>query len=347
MPKNRDLFERAAAETTRKELQGAAWSVYEHFETERQEFWHEGEKVYEDVFLYAPFRPPPFEPGAVYGIGDMPQDRNLKRLYAPLRDVPDLFLRFASLRSTGRVSQDRAVGVMRDWATTYGVLGLEGLICPDEIPAQVAGNRSRRESFLGFTNAVKEATKCLELYEAASVRVEDRRNQNRAERRRVEAVSEVLENYGANGDTLREKQEWAYVMAGEIVGQHVGNECYPELYRTVEKGKDGKARFWHEQKTIGFQQGWKFHSLLGAMYMQMMLYMIGGGEGPRCKRPDCYRTVTFDPPRPAGDPGLKKDARGKYRTRKDKRFCSKACAQWWSDNYGNSEKARRKRGELA
>jgi hypothetical protein len=339
MPKNKDLFERTAVEATRKELQGAAWSVYEHFETERQEFWDEGEKLYEDVFLYAPFRPTPIEPGTI----GVPQDRNLKRTYAPLRDVPDLFLRFAGLRSKGRISQDKAVGAMRDWATTYGVLGLKGLIYPDEIPVDVAGNRSRRESLLGFTQSVREAAQCLELYEAATVRVEDYRSQNRAERRRVKAVSDTLENYGADGNTLREKQEWAYVVSGDIVGKHVRNECYPELYRTVERGEDGKARFWYEQRTIGFQQGWEFRSLLGAMYLQMMLYMIGGGEGPRCKRPDCYRTVTFSPPQPAGDPGLKKGVRGKYRTRKDKEFCSKACAQWWSDNYGDSKKAKQKR----
>ena len=40
---------------------------------------------------------------------------------------------------------------------------------------------------------------------------------------------------------------------------------------------------------------------------------------------------------------MRKGVRGKYRTRKDKEFCSKACAQWWSDNYGDSEKARQKR----
>ncbi|CAA9447876.1 MAG: hypothetical protein AVDCRST_MAG28-1053 [uncultured Rubrobacteraceae bacterium] len=35
--------------------------------------------------------------------------------------------------------------------------------------------------------------------------------------------------------------------------------------------------------------------------------------------------------------------RGNYRTRKDKEFCSKACKQWWSYNYGNSKIARAKR----
>jgi hypothetical protein len=75
----------------------------------------------------------------------------------------------------------------------------------------------------------------------------------------------------------------------------------------------------------------------------MMLYMTEGGTTRRCKKPGCYNLVTFEPPNPFEDPGLKKGARGKYRTRRDKQFCCKACAQWWSDNYGNSKKAKRKR----
>lgn len=54
----------------------------------------------------------------------------------------------------------------------------------------------------------------------------------------------------------------------------------------------------HDQKTVGFEQGWGFRSLLRAMYLQMMLYMKNGGEGRRCKQPNCYRLVTFGPPQP-------------------------------------------------
>ncbi len=50
-------------------------------------------------------------------------------------------------------------------------------------------------------------------------------------------------------------------------------------------------------------------------------------------------TCHLRPTAAAEDTGLKKGVRGKYRTRRDKEFCSKACAQWWSDNYGNSKKA--------
>lgn len=331
------MFARAGSEATRRDLAGAAWPVYEHFDIEPYELWDE------DVFIYAPFRPPPAETvGRVVGLGDLPRDRGLKRLYAPLREVPDLFLRFAGLARKGPIPRDDALAVMREWVTTYGVLGIEG-VDHLEIPGRSERRSGRRESLTAFAEAVRTAARCLELYEAATARVEDRPNLGDAERRRVDAISKSLEGYGASGRTLAEKQEWAYVVAGDIVGEHVSAECYPRLYRTVEKGKDGKALSWHEQTTVSFEQGWGFDSLLGAMYLQMMLYMLRGGQGTRCKRPDCYRLVTFISPQPAGDPGFKKGARSKYRTRKDKVFCGKACAQWWSDNFGNSKKARLKR----
>jgi hypothetical protein len=266
------------------------------------------------VFLYAPFRTPPPDPGRrLDSISDLGRDDGLKRLYAPLRDVPDLFLRFAALARRGDLSLEDALQVMHMWVTTYGVLGLEGVDYL-EIPGRSAYRQGRRESLSAFVAAVREAARCLELYEAATAP--------------GGPDADVLERYRALGSTLQQKREWALVVVGDIVGEHVSTDCYPRLYRTVEYGKDGEARFWHDKKTTEFQQGWGFHSLLGAMYLQMMLYMTEGGEGRRGKRPGCYRLVTFDPPRPAGDVGLKKGARGKYRTRRDKVFCNKPCAQW-------------------
>jgi hypothetical protein len=236
-------------------------------------------------------------------------------LYAPLRDAPDLFLRFAGLARKGQISREEALAVMLKWVTTYGVLGLED-------------RQGRRESLVVFSQAVKDAAKCLELYEAATAP--------------DGPDADVLERYRASGDTLSKKKEWALIVAGDIVADHVMTECYPRLYRRVEKGV-GRGIGWTANETVGFAQGWGFHSLLGAMYLQMMLYITEGGGGRRCKRPGCYKFVTFEPPQPPDHPGTRKGVRGKYRTRKDKVFCSKACSQWWSDNYGNSKKANRKR----
>jgi len=324
MPINKDIFVYASAKNTRKDLARAAWPVFGEFEVEH------GKDALgnEEVFLYAPFRPPPVEPGRIYSSGDLPQDSGLKRLYAPLRDIPDLFLRFAGLARKGSLSTDEALAVMQDWVTTYGVLGIEG-VDHLETPGRSEYRQGRRESLTAFTGAVREAARCLDLYEAATAP--------------GGPDAEVLGRYRASGESLRQKREWALIVAGDIVGDHVRADCHPMLYRTVRKGKDGGAVAWDEQETVGFEWGWGFDSLLGAMYLQMMLYMNEGGEGHRCKRPDCYRLVTFEPSQAAEDIGMRKGVRGTYRTRKDKEFCSKACAQWWSDNYGDSKKAREKR----
>jgi hypothetical protein len=320
---NREVFVDSVSEGARRHLEGVAWPVFGDFEVE-----HEKDALgNEDVYLYAPFRPPPAEPGSVHGYGDLPQDVGLKRLYAPLRDVPDLFLRFAGLRRKGRLSTDEALAVMREWVTTYGVLGIEG-VDRLETPVRSAYRQGRRESITAFVEAVKEAARCLQLYEAATAP--------------GGPDAEVLDRYRAPGDSLKQKREWAMTVVGDIVGAHVSADCHPVLYRRVKEGKDGRAIARHERETLAFEWGWGFDSLLGAMYLQMMLYMDEGGEGRRCKRPDCPRLVTLEPPQRAVDPGLKKGKRGSYRTRRDKEFCSKACAQWWSDNYGDSKKARQK-----
>jgi hypothetical protein len=321
---NRDIFVYASAKSTRKELAGTAWPVFGDFEIEH------GKDALgnEDVFLHAPFRPLLPEPGRPLAFGDFPQDDGLKRLYAPLRDVPDLFLRFADHARKGRLSRDEALAVMREWVTTYGVLGIEGVDLL-RTGSRSAYRQGRRESLTAFVEAVKEAAKCLQLYEAATAP--------------GGPDEEVLDRYRASDESLQQKREWALTFVGAIVGAHVSADCRPMLYRTVQEGKDGGAVARHGQETVGFEWGWGFESLLGAMYLQMMLYMTGGGEGRLCKRPDCYRLVTFEPSQPAEDTGMRKGVRGKYRTRKDKEFCSKACAQWWSDNYGDSEKARQKR----
>ena len=89
---------------------------------------------------------------------------------------------------------------------------------------------------------------------------------------------------------------------------------YPELYQ------EGNALF----------PGLGFKSLLGAMYLQMAWLMSATGEVRRCRGPGCTRVITFEQPKaPSEDPGLRKNARGKYRTRKDKVFCSQRCKGNW------------------
>jgi hypothetical protein len=121
-------------------------------------------------------------------------------------------------------------------------------------------------------------------------------------------------------------------LANELVGRQVSRECFPMLYRQYRK---------EPEQTVGFFQGWGCRSLLGAMYLQMTWLMTEARNVRRCKGPECFRIITFDAPeQPIADPGLK-NARGKYRTRIDKEFCSRNCKEKW--RYHNKVKPRLQR----
>jgi hypothetical protein len=325
--RTKNSFVRAGTEAIAEEFSGAPWPVFERFGVVHDE-------NLEDVIVYAPLRLSVWEKGEIYPVGDLPQDKGLRRTYAPLREAPDLFLSFAALTRKLPLSRDGALKAMVDWITIYGVLGLEGVICPDEVPRGAANNRSRRESLKGFWHAAWEALRCLELYEVAKPT-----GSNESSNVVDPQAEAILRKYRASGTTLRAKKEWARIVAADTVGNYVSKETILDFYRTtkqISRGLNG----YEGHETIAFGQGLGFRSLLGAMYLQMMNYMSKGGGGRPCKRPGCYYPVSFES---AGDLGPKRGSRRKHQTHSNKVFCSPACRQWWSDNLGNSKKARAKR----
>jgi hypothetical protein len=144
-----------------------------------------------------------------------------------------------------------------------------------------------------------------------------------AEEDQGDRLRDVFEEWGypTKGLSLEQLRESALFFVGDRVGSYVGNECYPVLYRTFDKDNG---------RTLGFEQAFGFHSRLGAMYLQMMWLLIEGGSARRCERPGCVRIITFEPSQLPED-WTRKGARGKYRTRKDKKYCSNACKQWVFD----------------
>lgn len=265
-----------------------------------------------DVFIYAPFRPPSPEPARIRH--RQPDDLGLKRYYAPLRDYPDLFLRFASLFDKVPLTEDATLETVRGWVESYGTLGLGGIDYL-EIPERRADNRmGRRESVAAFSEEVLNAAEVLELYEAAV-----------AEGAPDSRLKQVLEkwDYPEHELSLERQREFALRFVWDRVGSRISRECYPVLYRTIRKD-DGK--------TLGFEQGFGFRSLLGAMYLQMMSVLIEGDTARRCARRGCPRIISFEPPQDSDDSPKRGGARGKYRTRRDKKYCSSACRQWVYDN---------------
>ena len=268
------------------------WPVYRDFEVEEK-----GEEVY----VYALFRPEQLDYSAGPIINTFPKDLNLRRRYAPLREEPDLFLKFASLARKGPLTKNEAVEVMLDWVKSYGTLGW-GSIYYLEAPGSLPQEMHRRECLSAFTRAVAEAARCLGSYQAA--RMSD-----------VEAVGAVLQQYPyISGGTAEQRRETALQTVGEHVGGHVRSECYPELYREFNK---------ETKQTVGFSQGWDFHSLLGAMYFQMMQLITKGITIRACKGPGCPHFIRYDI------------------DRKDKEFCSKNCKEKW--RYHHVVKPRKQR----
>lgn len=235
-----------------------------------------------------PGTPPGIEVGGLPSVLDQ-QERSVKEHIAPLTQHKDLFLKFARHVPSGPMPEmQEAVRVVRAWVSEYGVLGLFGVDDPQH-PGQ-------RESVRRFWRAAWDAAMVLELYEAAIPKKPDRR------------LGEVWERWepGLNWDRIpaSEQREHALKRVADKVGQIVKDECYPQVYRV-----ENKAR----QETQGFVYDFGFYSLLGAMYLQMMLLLTDENNIRQCRRPGCQGIIP---------PG----------SRKDRIYCSPACKQWPYDN---------------
>jgi hypothetical protein len=184
-----------------------------------------------------------------------------------------------------------------DWAKSYGVLGLNF-------------RDDRRESLTRYFLSIRRAARCLELYEAATVETGGSPDPD----------IETLDKLRVLGTTAKEKREAALEEVEVIVGTHLEDECYPRLYRRVNK---------QIGSTLWFEQGWGFRSLLRAMYLQMM-WLMEADHPPRCKGPGCNRIIRIGKYAP-GDRELAEESRHKggrpprYKTRRDKEYCSDNC----------------------
>lgn len=232
------------------------------------------------------------------------EQRESRELYAPLKDVPGLFLEFAGLADR-KIDEE----VWRDWFNRYGVLGL-GL---GPTPYMAAANGGPEETFSGFVREAQIANGVLRLWEAATAGISD---------------EEFVERYASHYVRLQDRAKGLFgVWYVDVprsttapwlssVGSHVQNklttECFPQLLGS---------------SNLAFEAAYGFRSLLGAMYLQMYWLMTAKGDVRRCKAPGCLRVITFDQPKQQGDHWKKNDRSMGYRTRRDKVFCSPACKQ--------------------
>ena len=303
MPLDKELFQKAANEAAEKERRKGSWSVYEEYEVRHTE---SGE-----AYVQA----------ARDGAGDYDE-------YGPLVAYPGLFLKFARLTEVGRIAQK----TWKVWVEGYGVLGLEQHdrvrdvvdrhrelgSSLDEVSAELdwmdgLGRDYRlysgsalggpKESYLGFEREAHKAGRLLRIYEAATAK--DDLGNDRPNLAAVERYAEE-EGFGRRIVTVREAKGWALGFVGHTVQEVISEDCYPLLH----------------QEGFEITQGWGFHTLLGAMYLQMA-WLMTAKEEVRCKW--CSRVIAFEqPPIPSEDVG-QKGYRKPYKPRVDKEFCDRRC----------------------
>jgi hypothetical protein len=271
---------------------GRMWHVCEAYELTRRK---EAPKHDGDSYLVVPKYP--YEPATF----------DKWRNYQPLEETPDLFLKFARLY--GAKDQSEA---MFDWVRAYGTLG-------HGKPPWVAG---APQDAKGFWDAVRQAAGLLALYEAVL---------NRDTHRVQRAILAEFPYVGIQWQLYNElpnkpaHMDHDFVASGiaesveEIYGgdylsyaletvchevQHmVGALCRPIL--SVNEGSSDPA---------SVTATWNFHSLLGAMYLQIYWLVAAGSELTRCEY--CGRLISLARPYPES-----------RKRRRDKRFCDDACRQ--------------------
>lgn len=203
------------------------------------------------------------------------------------------------------------------WTEGYGVLGLT----PRRKPGSVGGDPRGGEgdTLKRFAYEAWAANVTLRLYEAATAPGEPN----------LEVILDQLPYLeGIKGpETIRKA-------ALESVRNQVEMRLERHSYLRIGSA-NGKAA-----------AGYGFHSLLGAMWFQASWLFDDEVEVRRCKW--CGRVIAIEPGEMPRDPGLAKNVRGTYKTRKDKAFCNDPQDKTKSRcraNYNNYDKRTDKRLE--
>jgi hypothetical protein len=120
----------------------------------------------------------------------------------------------------------------------------------------------------------------------------------------------VAPSSGSTSPTSSEEAKtWAEEWVVNAMLSRIRGYVYPQTYRAAR----------------GFVQGMRFESLLDAMWLQMMWLLIAGNNVRRCKFRFCRKVIAFETPDQFEDPGTRKNARKKYKTRVDKEYCDHLC----------------------
>jgi hypothetical protein len=262
-------------QSARQGVLAATWPCYREYRVER---YADGE-----VWATAEF-PAPLREGRWADLSEEQRKRALPpsdltasgraRLYSPLTDAPDLFIRFARWETT----EEAWLSFLR----CYGALG------PDP----------RRDRYSRFCQEVRRAKRVLEFYEAATTKP-------------VPDVKAIAGIFGEDG-VLQDPDLWAMRTAPQRASGDALKEVdavIREMLRAETFG-DLYSGSYEEQPL----PSWGAHSLLGNVWLEFFFARTSIREPRRCKAEDCPNFL----PASSG---------GKKATYKNKKYCSKACAE--------------------
>jgi hypothetical protein len=168
---------------------------------------------------------------------------NPANYYMPLKDCPDLFVRFARLGDRGEIGRQ----TWREWLGEYGVLGV--------LPASTGPYQRDQvtDSYHTFVREALLAYRTLRIFEAV----------NRPDGPDTETIRELLpEEYGRHAGNEPDQMERAALRAVEAtLEEKVRADCYD---RPIPR----ESRVWRKNRLSPFTRRWEFTSLVGAMWLQ-------------------------------------------------------------------------------
>jgi len=282
-----------------------------------------------------------------------------RKIYNPLSGrSADLFLRFAEWPDKYDMDHDAVAAESKKnqeatlrWARTYGVLGVNrpeftvlgtsAVAVEDYLgrpgPDGDAGSGWENDALGGYPNEsvarfveeALEARMVRQLYEAAAARP-------KPDHKGIKALmSSRPEGWGAelnwsstrnfHGNTPVRAERWALTVVEETVQRKL--QKHSHLTLTGSKGS--------------YREGRAFHSLLGAMWMQMLYLMCGSARV--CELPGCNRILSLEE---SEDSTRQRAKSPKRKTPKHKRFCSDGHRVEWNREYGTGKSRRKVRQEI-
>ena len=313
-----EVLQKSVKEVVKEKSRSLVWPVYKHYEIIEEE----GER-----FVVASRSPASFiesEPkdeGVVQeggmegrrwqGFEGRDSLQNVATLYAPL-ERSELVVELAKLAEK-EITPEKVLG----WAQVYGLLGIRDKTnCThDEFVHPRDKGWGQRESVRQFAQAAGEIKACLRTYEALPTE-EDLDLDKLSSDAGPLPLEALRQGHRREG----EERLRLFRFLGSLVHTRLKEHCYPQ-FTTYTRGGLADGRF--------ALSPWGFKTLLGAIWLHMASLLEAEGERVRrCKLPGCLRVIHFEPGDPPADPGLKKNPRGRYKTRVDREFCKgRGCKQ--------------------